>query len=62
MKEGEAALCDKNANCLFLPEIDDYKCQCKAGYEGTGKTGECRGEWDLIFTLLLRMCILCIIL
>ena len=35
------ALCDRNANCLFIKETNDYTCQCKAGYTGDGSHGNC---------------------
>ena len=36
------ALCDRNANCLFIKETNGYTCQCKAGYSGDGSHGNCR--------------------
>ena len=35
------ALCDRNANCLFIKETNGYTCQCKAGYTGDGSHGNC---------------------
>ena len=35
------ALCDRNANCLFIKETNGYTCQCKAGYSGSGSHGDC---------------------
>lgn len=35
------ALCDKNANCLFIKETNGYTCQCKDGYTGDGSHGNC---------------------
>jgi len=35
VKEGERQLCDKHAVCLFKPP-NDFNCQCKWGYNGTG--------------------------
>ncbi|XP_071439306.1 uncharacterized protein uif isoform X2 [Hetaerina americana] len=29
--------CDANAYCLLIPETSDFKCECKPGYNGTGK-------------------------
>lgn len=29
--------CDPNAYCLLVPETSDFKCECKPGYNGTGK-------------------------
>lgn len=29
--------CDKNAHCLLIPETSDFKCECKPGFNGTGK-------------------------
>uniref|UniRef100_A0A1B6L5Q2 EGF-like domain-containing protein n=2 Tax=Graphocephala atropunctata TaxID=36148 RepID=A0A1B6L5Q2_9HEMI len=29
--------CDPNAYCLLIPETSDFKCECKPGYNGTGK-------------------------
>jgi hypothetical protein len=40
--EGEMALCDRNANCLFIKETNGYTCQCKAGYSGSGSHSDCR--------------------
>lgn len=34
-KNGGEDLCDKNAICLFQPP-NDFNCQCKFGYNGTG--------------------------
>ena len=39
--QGQMALCDRNANCLFIKETNDYTCRCKAGYEGDGSHGNC---------------------
>lgn len=33
--------CDPNAYCLLIPETSDFKCECKPGYNGTGKV--CKG-------------------
>lgn len=37
--------CDPNAYCLLIPETSDFKCECKPGYNGTGKacTDVCDG-------------------
>ncbi|XP_054265760.1 uncharacterized protein LOC128988471 [Macrosteles quadrilineatus] len=37
--------CDPNAYCLLIPETSDFKCECKPGYNGTGKvcTDVCAG-------------------
>lgn len=32
--------CDPNAYCLLIPETSDFKCECKPGYNGTGKVCE----------------------
>lgn len=29
--------CDPNAYCLLIPETSDFKCECKPGFNGTGK-------------------------
>lgn len=29
--------CDSNAYCLLIPETSEFKCQCKPGFNGTGK-------------------------
>merc|ERR1712088_531775 len=38
-------LCDKNAHCLFKPNlglnIRRYQCSCKQGYKGNGTIGSC---------------------
>ncbi|XP_045124302.1 sushi, von Willebrand factor type A, EGF and pentraxin domain-containing protein 1-like isoform X1 [Portunus trituberculatus] len=34
---GEKMLCDPNALCLFIAETNDFECQCKPGFNGTGK-------------------------
>ena len=39
--EGEMALCDRNAHCMFLAETNGYKCRCKDGYSGDGSHGNC---------------------
>ncbi len=44
--EGEEALCDKNANCLFIKETNGFTCQCKPGYNGTGRHGDCEDLCD----------------
>lgn len=40
--------CDSNAHCLLMPETNDFKCQCKPGYNGTGEecTDVCKGYCD----------------
>ncbi|XP_052128948.1 sushi, von Willebrand factor type A, EGF and pentraxin domain-containing protein 1 [Frankliniella occidentalis] len=40
--------CDPNAYCLLLPETSDFKCECKPGYNGTGRvcTDVCAGFCD----------------
>lgn len=37
--------CDSNAYCLLIPETSDFKCECKPGFNGTGKfcTDVCEG-------------------
>ena len=35
VKQGEAELCDRNANCLFQPP-NSFSCTCRPGYNGTG--------------------------
>ncbi|XP_075226178.1 sushi, von Willebrand factor type A, EGF and pentraxin domain-containing protein uif [Lycorma delicatula] len=37
--------CDPNAYCLLTPETSDFRCECKTGYNGTGKfcTDVCAG-------------------
>jgi len=35
VSQGEEELCDVNAICLFKPP-NDFNCQCKFGYNGTG--------------------------
>ncbi|XP_073992974.1 sushi, von Willebrand factor type A, EGF and pentraxin domain-containing protein uif isoform X1 [Rhodnius prolixus] len=42
---GAEMLCDPNAYCLLIPETNDFKCDCKPGYNGTGKvcTDVCDG-------------------
>lgn len=39
---GEQMLCDPNALCLFISETNDFECQCKPGFNGTGE--HCTGE------------------
>lgn len=34
---GEDMHCDTNAYCLLIPETNDFKCECKPGFNGTGK-------------------------
>jgi len=29
--------CDVNADCLLIPETSDFKCECRPGFNGTGK-------------------------
>lgn len=47
---GPEMLCDINAHCLLNKETNDFKCECKAGYNGTGKVctdlcdGYCENE------------------
>lgn len=40
--------CDPNAYCLLIPENSEFKCECKPGYNGTGKvcTDVCLGFCD----------------
>lgn len=37
--------CHPNAHCLIIPETTGFKCECKAGFNGTGKecTDVCEG-------------------
>lgn len=37
--------CDPNAYCLLIHETSDFKCECKPGFNGTGKvcTDVCDG-------------------
>ncbi|KAK7082632.1 Calcium ion binding [Halocaridina rubra] len=35
---GEQMLCDPNALCLFIADTNDFECQCKPGFNGTGET------------------------
>lgn len=41
---GEKMLCDPNALCLFIADTNDFECQCKPGFNGTGKY--CSGEYS----------------
>ncbi|XP_071520140.1 uncharacterized protein uif isoform X2 [Panulirus ornatus] len=34
---GEQMLCDPNALCLFISETNDFECQCKPGFNGSGE-------------------------
>ncbi|XP_076035426.1 sushi, von Willebrand factor type A, EGF and pentraxin domain-containing protein uif [Oratosquilla oratoria] len=34
---GERMLCHPNANCILLPNSNDYECKCKDGFNGTGE-------------------------
>ncbi|KAJ8978624.1 hypothetical protein NQ317_011256 [Molorchus minor] len=34
---GPQMQCDVNAYCLLIPETNDFKCECKIGFNGTGK-------------------------
>lgn len=43
---GSEMLCDPNAYCLLIPETNDFKCECKPGYNGTGKA--CSGNFKKI--------------
>lgn len=43
--------CDINAYCLLIPENSEFKCQCKPGFNGTGKV--CTGELFLLTYKLL---------
>lgn len=42
--------CDVNAYCLLMSETNEFKCQCKPGFNGTGKV--CTGE--LYIKLVIR--------
>lgn len=35
--------CDPNAYCLLNPDTSEFRCECKLGFNGTGKycTGTC---------------------
>lgn len=37
MSGSEEMRCHANAHCLLVPETSDFKCECKPGYNGTGK-------------------------
>lgn len=39
---GEQMLCDPNALCLFISATNDFECQCKPGFNGSGE--HCSGE------------------
>ena len=41
-ESGPGIHCDPNAHCLLIPEISDFKCECKPGYNGTGRV--CTGK------------------
>lgn len=41
---GQEMHCDPNAYCLLIPETSDFKCECKPGFNGTGK--ECMDVCD----------------
>lgn len=43
--QGSDMHCDPNAYCLLIPETSDFKCECKPGFNGTGKvcTDVCKG-------------------
>ncbi|KAI5692644.1 hypothetical protein M8J75_014204, partial [Diaphorina citri] len=43
--QGSEMHCDTNAYCLLIPETSDFKCECKPGFNGTGKvcTDVCKG-------------------
>ncbi|ENN80781.1 hypothetical protein YQE_02790, partial [Dendroctonus ponderosae] len=41
---GQEMHCDPNAYCLLIPETSDFKCECKPGFNGTGK--ECTDSCD----------------
>jgi len=49
VKQGEAELCDKNANCLFK-QPNTFECVCKHGYIGhgynNGSTSSCIDKCD----------------
>jgi hypothetical protein len=46
---GPGMHCDPNAYCLLIPETSDFKCECKPGYNGTGKV--CRGMVDKVLLI-----------
>lgn len=39
--------CHRNAHCLLIQEISDFKCECKPGFTGNGT--DCRGKLFKIF-------------
>ncbi|XP_045614794.2 uncharacterized protein uif isoform X1 [Procambarus clarkii] len=41
---GEQMLCDPNALCLFISETNDFECQCKPGFNGSGE--HCSNKCD----------------
>jgi len=43
-KNGQLALCDRNANCFFNKDDLTHSCRCKRGYHnytGSGEVGDC---------------------
>ncbi|CAH1282118.1 unnamed protein product [Diabrotica balteata] len=38
---GPEMQCDVNAYCLLIPETGNFDCDCKPGFNGTGKVGDC---------------------
>ncbi|XP_072385212.1 uncharacterized protein uif isoform X2 [Diabrotica undecimpunctata] len=38
---GPEMQCDVNAYCLLIPETGEFDCDCKPGFNGTGKVGNC---------------------
>lgn len=55
--EGEDALCDHNAICLFIKETNGFTCQCKPGFNGTGSHGDCTGKQNID----LAICSFCLV-
>lgn len=52
---GPGMHCDPNAYCLLVPETSDFKCECKPGYNGTGKV--CTGTADLLLLICKQECL-----
>lgn len=44
--------CDSLAQCACGLVYGDYKCACKAGYYGTGETGQCFSKYDGLITFM----------
>lgn len=43
--------CDPNARCMLIDETGNFECECRQGYNGTGKV--CTGLFECCYNFTL---------